>query len=65
MKIELIKQGKWYGQNFPLKYLGVHFGNSVLDNTSWDEINGSLGNNCQYIEQSATLFGMKKKRKEF
>ena len=58
------KTGQMVWSKLSIKLLGVHFGNSVLDNSSWDEINGSLGNNCQYIEQSATLFGMKKKKKK-
>ena len=40
----------------------VHFGNSVLDNSNWEEIGHSLTKkNIQYLEQSATLFEMKKK----
>ena len=58
------KTGQMVWSKLSIKLLGVHFGNSVLDNSSWDEINGSLGNNCQYIEQSATLFGMKKKKRK-
>ena len=59
------KTGQMVSSKYSIKILGVHFGNSVLDNSSWDEINGSLGNNCQYIEQGATLFEIKKKEKNF
>ena len=42
------------------KILGIHFGKSVLDNSNWDEI---IHNSCnQYLEQSATLFEMKKEK---
>ena len=37
IKIELIHQGKLYGQNCTLKYLD--FVNSVLYNNNWDIIN--------------------------
>ena len=59
----MIKQDKSYGHNFPLKYLRVHFGNSVLDNLNWHEISHSLTKKNQYFEQIATLFGMNKKKK--
>ena len=42
IKIELIKQEKWYGHNFSLKKLGIRSGNSVLDNSNWDRINDSF-----------------------
>ena len=42
IKIELIKQEKWYGHNFSLKKLGIHSGNSALDNSNWDKINDSF-----------------------
>ena len=64
IKNRIDKTGQMVWSKLSIKILGVHFGNSVLDNSSWDEINGSLGNNCQYIEQGATLFEIKKKKKE-
>ena len=44
------------------KILGVHFGNSVLDISIWDKIGYNLTKTKQkkYLEQSATLFEMKK-----
>ena len=42
LKIELIKQDKWYGHSFIIRILGVHFGNYVLDNSNWDKTNDSL-----------------------
>ena len=44
------------------KILGVHFGNSVLDISNWDKIGYNLTKTKQkkYLEQSATLFEMKK-----
>ena len=41
---------------------GVHFGNSVLDNSNWDKISHSLTK--KNISKSATLFGTKKKNCE-
>ena len=64
IKNRIDKTGQMLWSKLSIKILGVHFGNSVLDNSSWDEINGSLGNNCQYIEQGATLFEIKKKKKK-
>ena len=46
---------------FSIKILGVNFGSSVLDNSNWDKISHSLTKNKQCLEQSATLFEMKKK----
>ena len=40
-----------------------YFGNFVLDNLNWDKISHSLTKKSQYLEQSATLFEMKKKIK--
>ena len=48
---------------FSIKTLGVHFGNYVLDNSHWDKISHSLTKK-QHLKQSATLFEMKKKKKE-
>ena len=48
-----------------IKILGLHFGNSVLDNSDWDKISHSLTKKIfqnQYFEQSPTLFGMKKRK---
>ena len=45
---------------FSIKIFGVHFGNFVLTNFNWDKIRHSLVKK-QYLEQSATLFQMKKK----
>ena len=47
---------------FSIKILEVHFGNSVPDNSNWDKISHILTKKNQFLEQSATLFGMKKKR---
>ena len=46
---------------FSIKILGVHFGSSVLNNSSWDKISHSLAKKKQYLEQSGTHFEMKKK----
>ena len=46
---------------FSIKILGVYFGNYVLDNSNWDKISPSLTRKNQYFEQSATIFGIKKK----
>ena len=47
---------------FLIKILGVHFGKYVLQNSNWDEISHSLTKKKnQYFEQTAALFGMKKK----
>ena len=35
IKMELINHDKWNGHNFPIKILGVNFGNSILDNSNW------------------------------
>ena len=45
---------------FSVKILGVHYGNSVLDNSNYDKISHSSAKN-QCLEQSKTLFEMKKK----
>ena len=45
---------------FSIKIRGLHFGNSVLDNSSWNKINHSLTKKNQYLEPSATLFEIKK-----
>ena len=37
----MIKQQKVWSQ-FSIKILGIHFGNSALDNTNWDELSHSL-----------------------
>ena len=50
-KKELIKQDKWYGHNFPLKYLGY-----ILVVLVAKKI---------YIWKSAAHFEMKKKKKNF
>ena len=47
---------------FSIKILGVHFGNSVPDNSNWDKISHILTKK-QFLEQRATLFGMKKKKR--
>ena len=44
-----------------IKLTGLHFGNSVLDNSNWDKVSHSLTKK-QYLEQSKTLFEMKKKK---
>ena len=41
IKMELINHDKWIGHNFPIKILGVYFGNSILDNSNWGKINKS------------------------
>ena len=46
---------------FSIKILGVNFGSSVLDNSNWDKISHSLTKKKQCLEESATLFEMKKK----
>ena len=48
---------------FSINIIGLHFGNSVLDNSDWDKISHSLRKKIknQYFKQGATLFGMKKK----
>ena len=43
---------------FSIKIFGVHFGNSVSDNSNWDKISHILTK-----KKSATLFGMKKKKR--
>ena len=42
IKMELINHDKWNGLNFPIKILGVNFGNSILDNSNWNKINKSI-----------------------
>ena len=42
IKIELTNQGKWNCHNFPLKYLLVNFGNSILDNSNWEKISEGI-----------------------
>ena len=49
---------------FSIKILGVHFANSVLDNSNWDKINHSLPKKNHYLKQTATLSWMKKKKKK-
>ena len=48
---------------FFIKILELHFGHSVLDNPDWGKIIHSLTKKKlkKYFEQSATLFGMKRK----
>ena len=48
---------------FFIKIFGPHFSHSVLDNSDWGKIIHSLTkkNFFKYFEQSATLFGMKRK----
>ena len=36
------KTGQMAWSQFSIKILGVHFANSVLDNSNWDKINHSL-----------------------
>ena len=36
---------------FPIKIFRVHFGNSVLDNFSWDKINHSLTKKSHTCEE--------------
>ena len=43
---------------FSINILGLHFGNSLLDNYNWEKIRHSL------TKHSVTLFGMKKKKKK-
>ena len=47
----MIKQDKWYGHNFHNKIFGVHFGNSVLDNSNWDKISPSLTKKSHTYEE--------------
>ena len=42
IKIELTNQGKWNCHNFPLKYLLVNFGNSILDKSNWEKISEGI-----------------------
>ena len=42
IKMELINHDKWNGLNFPIKILGVNFGNSILDNSNWNKLNKSI-----------------------
>ena len=37
---------------FSIKILGVHFGNSVIDNSNWNKISHTLTKKNQYLEQS-------------
>ena len=39
-KIDQPGQMEW--SQFSIKYLGVNFGNSILDNSNWDKINESI-----------------------
>ena len=54
VKIELINQTTRMVK-ISIKILEVNFGNSILDNTKWDEISNSVAKN-PYLEQSETLF---------
>ena len=54
VKIELINQTTRMVE-ISIKILEVNFGNSILDNTKWDEISNSVAKN-PYMEQSETLF---------
>ena len=54
VKIELINQTTRMVE-ISIKILEVNFGNSILDNTKWDEISNSVAKN-PYLEQSETLF---------
>ena len=54
VKIELINQTTRMVK-ISIKILEVNFGNSILDNTKWDEISNSVAKNL-YLEQSETLF---------
>ena len=49
---------------FSIKILGVNIGNSVFDISNWDKISHSLTKKIQYVGESATLFGMKQKKKQ-
>ena len=52
VKIELINQTTRMVE-ISIKILEVNFGNSILDNTKWDEISNSVAKN-PYLEQSKT-----------
>ena len=54
VKIELINQTTRMVE-ISIKILEVNFGNSILDNTKWDEISNSVAKN-PYLEQSETPF---------
>ena len=46
---------------FSIKILGVHFGNSVLDNSSWDKISHSLPEKITISNRVQLSFGWKKR----
>ena len=42
MQKRIDKTGQMVWSQFSIKIFGIHFGNSVLDNSKWDKINHSL-----------------------
>ena len=58
------KTGQMVWSKLSIKIIGVHFGNSVLDNSSWDEINGSLGTTVNTQNRVQLSLKLKKEKKE-